>query len=153
MQELRKIGFGKWLLVCLVTYALFDVAFVGLAGLALNLSPRSLLLPYVMLFSCGLLLTVLLYWTRQSYDRPKSCATRLAFSIFTYLLIFMSVLIFSVVRIGILSQSTGLDAYAPYILPGSLIAAMVVYFMARTKLQARQKRDQLRTKDAAHRRL
>lgn len=143
MQKLRTISFGKWLLVSLVTYALLDAAFVGLFGLALSLPFRSLLLPYMLFLYCGLVLTILLYWARESYERPRSCAIRLAFTIFSYLLLFMSALLISAVREGIVLQSTALNHYAPYLLPASLVAAIQVYAMAFKRLQSLHEGDQL----------
>lgn len=140
----RPMNFGRWMSIALITYAAMDAIFVGLGGLALNLSFRSLWLPFGMFFLVGVLLTVLLYWTRQSYDRPKSCAMRLAFTIFSCSLTFMLALVFSAMRLSILSQSTALNDYAPYALPGSLVAATVVYLMARKKLQAMQLRSSIR---------
>lgn len=140
----------KWFLLFLLTFAVFDAAFVGLAGLALNLSFRSLLQPYVMIFCCGLILSVLLYWTRQSFDRPKSCAIRFSLTVCSYLLLFMFVVLLSAARVGIISQSAELNDYAPYICLGSVITGSMVYFMARKKLEVMQLRPKKPTEPPPH---
>jgi hypothetical protein len=132
-----KVSFGKWILVSLLTYTVFDLIFVSLAGLALSLSPRNLMQPFALIFCCGVIASTLLYWTRESYGQPKSCACRLALSFFVYLLLFMSVLIFGAMKNGFISRHSLLAAFALFVCPGSTIAAVVVYFTARNKLSTR----------------
>jgi hypothetical protein len=89
-----------------------------------------------MIFYCGFIASALLYWTRQSFDRPKSFAVRFALTIFFYMVLFMFVVAYSAAGAGILSQSTVLNDYAPFICLGAAITATTVYFMARKKLEA-----------------
>jgi len=129
-----KMSFAKWILLFLSTYAIFDIIFVGLAGLALSLSPRNLIEPLSLIFLCGVIASVLIYWTRESYYQPKSCARRLALTFFVYLVLFMSTLIFSAVRNGLVSKASFLSGFVYLVCPGATIAAIFVYFAALNKL-------------------
>jgi hypothetical protein len=129
------MNLGRWTFVFFITYAVLETVFVGLAGLALNLSLRSLLLPYLMLLFCALVLAPLVHWALQSRDQPKSCAFRFALVIFVYLQLFSLAVAFNVVRLGIVSQAIILDDAAPCILVGSVITSVVVYVTARRRLE------------------
>ncbi len=140
VQSLRPISFARWVLAFLASYAVMGLIFVGLAGLAMNLFPGQLLLPYVMLLCSGLTAAVLTFWARQAYDRPKACAIRLALASFFGSNLFMLTVLVSVVKLGVLQESTAYG-YAPYILPGSALGAISVYVVARKKLEIRMGQD------------
>lgn len=129
------MNLGRWIFVFFITYAVLETVFVGLAGLALNISVRRLLLPYLMLLFCALVLAPLIHWVLQSRNQPKSCALRFALVIFFYLQLFSLVVAFNVLRLGIVSQAIILDDTAPCILVGSVITSVVVYVTARRRLE------------------
>lgn len=139
MQKPTPIKVGRWIFIFLGTYAVGVGVFVGISGLALSLSFRSLFLPYVMLLYCGLVFALLMYWVRQSYDRPKSCALRLTLAVFLYLQMLSLVLGFSVIKLGIVSCAIILNDTVPIILVGSAITCVVVYVTARRRLEVTQR--------------
>ena len=120
----------------LVSYGIGHALLVALVGLALNLSLRSLLVAFSMLLSCGFAGAALIFWARQSYERPKSGAIRFALAIFLLLNMYMGALLFSAVKVSILTTSTALNNYGPYILPTSILGSVAVYIMARRRLEA-----------------
>jgi hypothetical protein len=123
------------MLLFIATYSAIVAAFVGLACLAFALSLRSLMLPFMILLGCGLLLSVFVYWVRQSYSRPKTCAIRFALVVFFYLQIFALAIGFGAVKVGILSLPAALEYYTPLLLPGAAISSVVVYVSTRTALK------------------
>ena len=134
MPNQRPVKFSKWMIIGLITYVFIEIIFIGVVDLSLNVALQSLALPFGMLFIVGIMLTMLLYWSRQSYGRPKACAMRFAFTIFSCSLAFMMALLLSAIKIGILSELSAVNDYAPYALFASFVGATVVYFMARKKL-------------------
>lgn len=132
------MSFAKFMISGLSTYIAIDAVFVAIGGLALKLPWRSWGIPFGTLLFSGLLFTTLLYWTRQSYGRPKVCAQRFALTILVFSLSFMMALLVSAIKIGILSESVAANDYAPYALFASVIGTAVVYFGARKKLQVTQ---------------
>ena len=126
-------NFVKWTSLFVLTYAICEALFIGFAGLALNLPLRMLLLPYVMLLYAAFATGPLIYWARQSYDRPKSFALRFASAVSLGSLLFMLALAFDVVRVGLLPSKVVLSYFAPYILPGCAIAWIMVYRSARKR--------------------
>jgi glucan phosphoethanolaminetransferase (alkaline phosphatase superfamily) len=114
------------------------VILVTIAALVLNLNrgARIWLAIYLALLACGFVASVLIYCSRQSYDRPKSGAIRFALAIFLFLNLYMGVLLVSAVRLGILLSGNALSSYAPYILPTSILGSTVVYLVARRSLEA-----------------
>ena len=94
------------------------------------------MVPYLLLLWCGFVGASLIYWARQSYERPKSGAIRFAFAIFLIANLYMGVLLLSAVKLAILSASSALNDYAPYILPTSALGSLVVYVIARRMLEA-----------------
>jgi hypothetical protein len=136
MQRWIPFTFWRWTSLFLASYGVGQGILVALAGLALSLRTRSLLLPYLLLLWCGFVGAPLIYWARQSYDRPKSGAMRFALAIFLFLNVYMGVLLFSAVKLAMLSTSSALSDYAPYILPTSALGSVAVYVMARRRLEA-----------------
>jgi asparagine N-glycosylation enzyme membrane subunit Stt3 len=139
MQTQKPIKFAKFMFLFLATYCVFAAAFVGLAGQFLSLAFRSLLMPFVMILGCGLVLSLLIYWVRQSYEQRKSVATRFALAIFFYLQLFAFVVGFGAARVGIVSWSTMLHDYVPLLVPGAAISSVVVYSSTRRRLKAVEK--------------
>lgn len=136
MQRWTPFTFWRWTSLFLVSYGVGQAILVVLAGLVLNLRTRGLLLPYLLLLWCGFVGASLIYWARQSYDRPKSGAIRFALAIFLFLNGYMGALLLSAVKLAILSTSSALNEYAPYILPTSALGSLVVYLMMRRRLEA-----------------
>lgn len=128
-------SFGKWMSLFLLVYLAFDLAFVCLARLALDIASRYLLQSFVLILACGIIASFLTYWTRQAYDRPALCGFRLALSFFVYLMMFMSALLISGARSGLISRESILSNFISIICPGSAIAAIAVYFAAKNKLK------------------
>lgn len=122
MKRWTPFTFWKWTSVFLFSYGVGHVVLVGLLGLALGLRARSLLLPYLLLLWCGFVGASLLYWARQSYERPRAGATRFAFAMFLFLNLYLGALLFSTVKLNILSAGTALNDYAPYILPAAALS-------------------------------
>jgi hypothetical protein len=131
--------FAQWVLAFFATYAALATILVGLASQILSLSFQSLILPFMMLLGCGLLLSFLVYWVRQSYERPKTCALRFALVVFVYLQLFALVILLSASSIGILSRVTLLHDFIPLLAPGAAISASVAYVLTLKQLQAREK--------------
>ena len=138
MQRPAPMTFGRWTSLALIPWAGGQAVFVALVGVALNLPIRTLLLPYLLLVWCGYVGVVLIYWARQLYDRPRSCAIRFALAIFFFLNLYMSVLLLSAVKVAILSAGSALNGYGPFILPGSALSAIAVYWRARRLLEGRK---------------
>jgi hypothetical protein len=135
MQRSVAMSIGRWTLVFFITYAALETVFVGLAGLALNISVRSLLLPYLILLFCALALGPPVRWALQARNQPRSCARRFALVVFFYLQLFSLVVSLSVIKLGIVSRTIILDDTAPCILAGSLITSGVVYVSTRRRLE------------------
>jgi hypothetical protein len=136
MKRWTPFAFWRWTLLFLLSYGVGHVVLVALLGLALGLRARSLLLPYLLLLWCGFVGASLIYWARQSYERPKSGATRFALAMFLFLNLYLGALLFSTVKLTILSAGTALNDYAPYILLTSALSSAVVYMMARRRLES-----------------
>jgi hypothetical protein len=138
MQRPGSVNFGIWTAVIFVGHAIGMAIFIGLAGLILGIPARRLLVPYTTLLYCGLVLSPLLYWARLSRERPKSCAIRFGIAMFLYLQVLMLALGFGTIRLGILSQATALNDYAPFMVPFSVLASILLYVVARQMLKAPQ---------------
>ncbi len=132
------MSFFKWVLIFFGMYAVCEAAFVGIAGSALNLLSPRLLFPYLLLLVVPAVVGPLVYWARQSLDRPNVCAVRFALAILSGLLLFLSILAFSVVDFGLMPRRVVLSEFVPYIAPGSLIAAGMVYSAVRRHLGAQR---------------
>jgi hypothetical protein len=135
-QSWAPFSFWRWTFLSLASWGVCQAVLIFLAGLALNLSPRSLLLPYLLLLWCGFVGGTLIYWARQSYPRPRAGAIRFTFAIFVSLNLYMGALLFSAYRLRFLSQETALYDNGPYILPGAALASAAVYITARRRLEA-----------------
>jgi hypothetical protein len=83
---------------------------------------------------CGFVASVGIYWARQSYNRPKSGAIRLALAILVFLNLYLGALLFSAVKFGFLSSDDAINNYAPYILPVSILGSVGVYMAAKESL-------------------
>ena len=136
MQRWTPFTFWRWTSLFLVSYGVGHAILVVLLGLALGLRIQSLLLPYLLLLWCGFVGASLIYWARQSYERPKAGAIRFALAIFFFMNLYMGALLLSAVKLAILSSNSALNGYAPDILPMSALGALVVYVMARRRLEA-----------------
>jgi len=134
-QRWTPFSFWRWTVLFLVPYGIGHAILVVLVGLALSLRMQSLLLPYLLLLWCGFVSASLIYWARQSYERPKSGAIRFTVAIFLLLNLYMGILVFSAYWLHLLSQEAALLDYGPYILPGAAFASVAVYFMARQRLE------------------
>src|SRR5260370_28616921 len=137
-QTPASVNFGIWTAVVFGGHAIGMAIFIGLAGLILNMPVRRLFVPYTMFLYCGLVLSPLLYWARLSRARPRSCAIRLGIGIFLYLQTLMLALGFSTIRLGILSQTTVIDDYAPFMVFFSALTSIALYVVARQMLKAHQ---------------
>jgi hypothetical protein len=69
-----------------------------------------------------------------SVIRPKSGAMRFTLAIFLFMNLYMVVLLFSAVRLAILSSRTALNGYGPFILLTAL-GSPVLYVIARWRLE------------------
>lgn len=119
----------------LICYLVFDLVFVGMARLALNIAPHYLLQVFASIFACGIIASVLTYWTREAYHRPIMCALRLTLSVFVYLTMFMSALLIGATESGLIQRTSMMADFILIIIPGSAIAAVAVYFPAKSKLK------------------
>ena len=133
-----SVNFGIWTGVIFVGHAIGMAIFIGLAGLILSIPARRLLVPYTTLAYCGLVLSPLLYWARLARERPKSCAVRFGIAMFLYLQVLMLALGLGAIRLGIVSQAAALNDYAPFMIPFSALASVLVYIAARQMLKAPQ---------------
>jgi len=128
--------FWRWVSLFLIPYGVGHAILVLLVGIALGLRVRSLLLPYLLLLWCGFVGGSLIYWARQSYDRPRAGAARFTLAVFVLLNLYMGVLVFGACDVGLLSQQVAISGYAPYILPTAVIASVVGYPVVRRRLEA-----------------
>ena len=143
VQRHAKFTFLRWNAMFLTAYAVAHailVAIASLASLALNhrLGARIWVVLYLPLMWCGFVASVLVYWARQSYDRPKPGAIRLTLGILGFLNMYLGALLFGAVKLGFLSGSDALNNHAPYILPVSILASVGVYLAARKSLERSQ---------------
>ena len=140
VQRHAKFTFLRWNAMFLTGYAVAHAILVAIASLALNhrLGARIWVVLYLPLIWCGSVESVLVYWARQSYDRPKAGAIRLALGILGFLNLYLGALLFGAVKLGFLSGGDALNSYAPYILPVSILASVGVYLAARESLESSQ---------------
>ena len=140
VQRRAQFPFFRWNAIFLTTYAVAHATLVAIASLALNYSfgARIWVVLYLPLMACGFVGSVLVYWARQSYDRPKPGAIRLALGILVFLNLYMGALLFGAVKLGALSSGNALNSYAPYILPGSILGSVGVYLAACRSLERSQ---------------
>jgi hypothetical protein len=136
MQRWTPFTIWRWTSLFLVSYGAGHAVLVVIAGQALKLQTRSLLIPYLLLLCCGFIGGSLIYWARQSYERPRTGAIKFALAIFLFMNLYMGLLLLSAVKSDILSGSNALNGYAPYILSASVLGSLVVYVMARRRLEA-----------------
>jgi L-asparagine transporter-like permease len=124
----------------LTTYAIAHATLVALASLALNYRFEAGIwaVLYLPLMACGFVVSVLIYWARRSYERPKSGAIRLSLAILVFLNVYIGVLLFSAVKLGFVSNGDARNSYAPYILLGSILGSVAVYFAASRSLKLSQ---------------
>jgi hypothetical protein len=133
-----SVNFGIWTAVIFIGHAIGMAIFVGFAGVILSIPTRRLLVPYTILACCGWVLSPLLYWARESRERPKRCAIRFGVAVFLYLQVLMLALAFGTIRLGLLSHAAILNDYAPFMMPFSALASALVYFVTRRMLEAPQ---------------
>lgn len=133
MRNQAKMGFVRWIVIFTAVYSALEAVFVGIAGIAFRLPFRHLLVPYGILLLTPFVMAPLVFWARQRYDHPKSFAFRFAIAIFLGTLIFTSALAFDIDRTGLLSRPYLMENYVPYIVPGSLIAAIMIYRAMRNR--------------------
>lgn len=129
------MGYVRWTVIFFVSYGAFEAVTLWLAALALNHSFQSLSIPFAMQLGVGLLAGSLIYWARQAYTHPRLAALRFSLAILLSLLLFMPALGLSVVKLDLISSSTAW-AYAPAVLPGSLVAAFLIYRAVRKRLES-----------------
>lgn len=136
MQTLTSTSFLRWTTTYVVGGAVCQAVFVALIALALKLPIQNLGLPYLLLVWCGYIGGVLIYRARQSHGWPRSPAIRFALAIFLFSNLYMGALVFSAYNINLLSRESALYDYGPYVLPGAALTSIVVYIMARRRLEA-----------------
>jgi len=129
----KSFTFWKWTSLFLVSYGIIHAIFIVLAELALGVRIQRLLVPYLLLLWCGFVGASLIYWARQSHGWPRAGAIRFTLAIFFFLNLYMGVLVFSAYSLGLLTPDAALYGYAPYILPGAVLASIAVYFAARSR--------------------
>jgi hypothetical protein len=134
-NQADRVNFGIWTTAIFVGHAIGMAIFIGVAGVILSIPPRRLWVPYTTLLYCGLVLSPLLYWARLSRGRPKACAIRFGIAMFLYLQVLVLALGFDTIRLGILSQATALNVYAPFMVPFCLLASVLLYVVARQMLK------------------
>jgi hypothetical protein len=119
-------------------WAILHAIEVALVGVALSVPVRKLLLPYLLLFWCGVFAAVLFYWAREPVDQPPTAVApaRFAIALFTMLNMYEGALLVGAVAIGVLTKASALREWAPYIVPSSLVIAISMYFTARRRVRA-----------------
>jgi hypothetical protein len=129
----KPMNFVKWNFLFLITYATLTVIFVALVDHFLHSSFGQLLRPMALLFGCGVLFSLLVYWALRSRGRPEVFPVRFALGSFVYLQLFAVVIGFGASRVGVVSQSTLLHDYFPALLPGAVVTSAVIYLWARKR--------------------
>jgi hypothetical protein len=135
MTNAKKMSFGRWLAIFMLAWVVFDLIVVGSGGLFFSLSPVNLLRPFILIFWCGVVAAVLMYWARES-GWPGSIALRFGLATAAYFQCFGLALLFSASSVAILSRSAWIE-YAPTISIGSIFGGIAVYFTVRKKLGTR----------------
>ena len=133
IQKSIKVTFSRWMLVSLAIYAVGLAILLGFIGLALNLSFRSLLLPYCLLLYALLMAAVFVYWARAIYVGSRSWAFRLGLAVFFSSLLFTSAVAISIYTLRIVSRQTIIVDFLPCILPSCALAAVAVYVALRRR--------------------
>jgi len=129
-----QVGFAKWLLVFLSTYALTDALLVGLVGTALGIAMGHLVISFLLLMVAGAVASALVYWARKVRDEPRLWALRFAVSVFVFFVLFMSAVMFSAAQDGFLPRADLLSHFILLVLPGSMIGSVSVYIVVRIQL-------------------
>ena len=130
-------AFLRWIAISYITYSVCAAVVLAIVGIALKVSIQRMLLPYLLVVSCGVVIGPLLFWVRQATDRPKTCAIRFAFVVFVFLQLFALVLAISGVKLGVVEQAAVFEYYLPCLTPGAIISSAVVYIMTRKRLSTR----------------
>ena len=133
-QKTRKSGavtFGVFTAVVLVGQALGSALVAECIAVILGIPVRRLLVPYLVLVTCGCVLSPPLYWARTARRRPRVYAIRVAIAIFLDVQVFMLALGFGATRLGLVSWVEFLWEYAPFIPPFSAVVAALDYVAVR----------------------
>lgn len=133
-----RIAKSGLIFICLV--AIFDLIVIGIPGLALGLSPRILVLPFVLMCLSTLIGLALIYWSRRTFGRPRLFAFRFAFSALIYALLFMLGLLYSAEREGPISNDALLHTAFSAICLVSISAGVSVYFSLRNRRKTSSRR-------------
>lgn len=132
--------FWRWIALFLVSYGIGQGILLAAAGLVLRRETHNLLICYGLLLWCGFIGACLIYWARQSYERPGSGAIRFGLAVFVVLDLYMGILVFGAYILRLLTKEEAIDGYAPYILPVALMASVLAYTMVRRRLEATNRR-------------
>ena len=134
----NTITFIKWMSVSLAFDAVSVAIPATVLGAALKIPPRRCLLPYVLLVGSCWTFAPFVYWALRARDRPRACAFRMAFGIFCFLQIFLSVLNFSASWIGLPAGEPFLTRFSLFSdLSGSTLASVAMYALTLRSLRRR----------------
>ena len=132
-----RASFGRWLLTAFAADAVAASALVGVGGVALEIAPRRLVLPWGMVFEAFFVSSVLIYWARLAIERPRACALRFAFAVFAGTANLLLAVALSLAWLGIASAPVLIEYGAAAIPLGLGLAAVFIYFMVVGRLKAR----------------
>ena len=111
--------------------AVGSTVFVSIAGLALGLPVRKLIVLLLLLFSCGVPLAPLIYWVRLARERPRSLATRFTLAMLLHLTVLGLALGVGATAAGVLSRAQLVNDALPCMVPSVLMGSAIAYFVAR----------------------
>jgi hypothetical protein len=100
--------FGRWVSRFMVPYGIAQGLLLLCAGAALKLRAGSLWFPYLLILWCGVIGASLMYWTRKSDAAERTRRLRFAASVFVLEIRYIGVLVYSAVKVNLLSESTAL---------------------------------------------
>ena len=104
-----SVGRLKWMSKFLLAYLLAEMFGLGVLGLALRLSARTLLIPFLLLLLPAFLFGLITYGAAKYSEHPKSYSTRLSLALLVFLLSFLLVLSYFGVRLRLFTPDSRLE--------------------------------------------
>ena len=116
----------------LVGQVALAASLVGVAYLVLSVPAHMLLVPFLLIASCGLVFAPQLYWARLARARPKAYVIRLGLALFVYVELLTLAGVASEIWLGIESEQEALTSDVPFLMSCVTVVSIVVYIQLRS---------------------